>query len=83
MCSNLDKYHAKCGEYSHPKAPQASKFLHEPMSPYFLRIYHLYDPFKCEYGKLKSFRVPYPLITKFMSPSQARELIGWWNIICK
>ena len=62
---------------SHPKAPQASKCLHEPMKPYFLRIYNLCDPFKCEYGKITSLWVPYPLITKFMSPSQPRDLVGW------
>ena len=37
MDSNLDEDHAKCvGESSHPKDPQASKCLHEPMLPYFL-----------------------------------------------
>ena len=78
MCSNLDEDHAQvCKKSSHPKAPQSYKCLHESMPPYFLSIYHLCDPFKCEYDKLKSFLVPYPLITKFMSPSQPRELVGW------
>ena len=66
-----------CGESSHPKAPQAFKCLHELMPPYFLIIYYLCDPIKCEYGKLKPFWVPYHIITKFMSPSQPRELVGW------
>ena len=66
-----------CGESSQPKAPQAFKCIHEPMPPYFLIIYNLFEPFKCEYGKLNSFWVPFPLITKFMSPSQPRELVGW------
>ena len=78
MDLNLDEGHDKCvGESSHPKTPQASKCLHEPMPPYFLSIYYLCDPFKCEYGKLNYFWVPYPLITKFMSKSQLRELVGW------
>ena len=42
-----------CRESSHAKAPQASKCLHEPIPPHFLSIYHLCDPFKCEYGKTK------------------------------
>ena len=72
MYSNLDEY----GESSHPNAPQASKCLYESVPSYFFRIYHLCDLFKCEYGKIKSFWVPYPLITKFMSPSQPRELVS-------
>ena len=45
MCSNLDEDQV-CGESSHPKAPQASNRLHEPIPPYFIIIYHLCDPFK-------------------------------------
>ena len=62
---------------SHPKVPQVFNCLHEPMPPYFLIIYHLCDPFKCEYGKLNSFWVPYHLVPKFMSPTQPIELVGW------
>ena len=76
MCLNFDEYHAKCAR-NLVTAPQDSKCLHELMPPYFIRIYHLYDPIKCEYGKINYFWVPYPLITKFMSPSQPRELVGW------
>ena len=58
MCSNLDEDHAKCPGNLVTQNPQPSKCLHEPMPPYFIRIYHLCDSFKCEYGKLKSFWVP-------------------------
>ena len=64
-------------ESSHLKAPQASKCCHESMPPYFLSIYHLCDSFKCEYGKIKYFWVPYPLITEFKSLSQPSDLVGW------
>ena len=51
MCLNLVEDHAKCLGNLVTQDSQASKCLHEPMPPYFLSIYHLYDPFKCEYGK--------------------------------
>ena len=84
MDSNLDEGHAKCvGESSHPRTPWASKCLHEPMPPYFLNIYYLCDPIKCEYGKNKVLlgRIA-PLSQNFMRPPQPRELVGWWNIVC-
>ena len=78
MGSNLDEGHAKCvGESSHPKTSQASNYHREPMPPYFLKIYYLYDPFTLNMVNQGPFESYISLITKFMSPPQPRELVSW------